>query len=185
MVEEVMKEAKSKMDKSIEAASHQLAHIRTGKATPALFENIKVDYYGSAVPIKQIASISIPEARMIIIQPWDKNSLESIEKAILQSDLGLNPMNDGNILRISIPPLTEERRKDLVKVIKGITEESKVAIRSIRRDAMNMLKNFQKDGDLPEDMSKKGQDDVQKLTDEYIEKIDNIFKAKEDEILTI
>ncbi|MBN1755985.1 ribosome recycling factor [bacterium] len=185
MLEEIYSDCKAKMEKSVEATSQQLAHIRTGKASPALFENIKVDYYGSKTPLKQIASIAVPEARMIVIQPWDKNALQDIEKAILQSDLGLNPMNDGNVLRISIPALTEERRKDLVRVVKTITEEGKIALRTVRRDIINTIKTFQKDGDIPEDASKKAQDHVQDITNEYSDKIDHIFKIKEKEILTI
>lgn len=183
MIENVKKDAKSRMEKAVEVLRADLLKLRTGKATPALLDSVSVDYYGSAMPVKQVANVSAPEPRLLVIQPWEKNMLGEIEKAILKSDLGLNPTNDGIVIRIPIPQLTEERRRDLVKVAKKNAEDSKVAIRNIRRDANDRLKGAQKNGDISEDNMHDAQDDVQKLTDEYVKKIDDIAALKEKEIM--
>ncbi len=184
-MEEILEETEKKMQKTVESISHQLARLRTGKASPALLEGIKVDYYGTPTPINQIASISTPEPRLIVVHPWDKSAVAAIEKAIRSSDLGLNPNSDGTVIRIPIPPLTEERRKELLKVAKNIAEEGKVAIRNIRREAIEKIKKMQKDGEIPEDDSHRLQDKVQDLTEKYTKKIDEILKNKEEEIMTV
>ncbi len=184
-MEEILEEAEKKMQKTVESISGQLARLRTGKASPALLEGIKVDYYGTPTPINQIASISTPEPRLIVIHPWDKSAVSAIEKAIQSSDLGLNPNSDGTVIRIPIPPLTEERRKELLKVAKNIAEEGKVAIRNIRRETIEKIKKMQKDGEIPEDDSYRLQDKVQDLTEKYTKKIDEILKNKEEEIMTV
>jgi ribosome recycling factor len=185
MPDQIIKHAEESMDKSIEALHHELATVRTGKATPTLLDSVKVDYYGQPVPLKQVASISVPEARLITIQPWEKNLVPEIEKAILASELGLNPQSDGTLIRLPIPALTEERRKDLVKVVKRFAEESKVAIRNIRRDANEKFKKKEKGHDISEDQMHTKQDDVQKMTDKFVDKIDEIIAAKEKEIMEI
>jgi len=183
MLDEVYKDARTRMKKTLQVLEHELAKIRTGRASVALVEEIKVDYYGTPTPLNQLASISIPESRLIVIQPWDPSSLTAIEKAILKSDLGLTPTNDGKLIRISIPPLTEERRKELVKVVHKIAEESKVAIRQIRRDANETLKRMKKNKEISEDDLHRGQEEVQKITDEFIKNVDEVTKKKEEEIL--
>jgi len=170
-----------KMEKTIKALGDEFNTIRTGRASASLFDRVMVEYYGSPTPLNQVANISIPEARLIVVQPFDKNSLGDIEKSILTSDLGLNPSNDGKVIRISIPPLTEERRKDLVKQAKAVAENSRVAIRNLRRDANDAIKK----GDFPEDEQKKGTEEIQKLTDDYIKKINDILALKEKEIMEI
>lgn len=185
VINDLMKSAKVKMDKTFGVVQQEFSKLRTGKASPALLEDLPVDAYGQAMPIKQLASISVPDARMIIIQPWDKGVMGEIEKAIQKSDLGLNPQNDGNILRVHIPPLSEERRQELVKVAHRIAEEGKVAIRSIRRDTIDTLKQKEKDKEISEDFRYKGEKDIQKITDEETEKIDQALKEKEEEILTL
>ena len=171
------------MGKSIQALETEFATIRTSRATPALVENIKVEYYGSQVPLKQIASITIPEARMIVIQPWDPNALSEIEKAILKSELGVTPNNDGKIIRIILPPLTEERRQELVKLVKKLAEEAKIAIRNIRRDANEEVRKLEKDSEITEDDRYRAEEEIQKLTDEFIEKVEKVLDIKEKEIL--
>jgi len=183
MVEDVYEESKDRMAKSITALKNELKRVRTGRASISLLDGIRVDYYGTLTPLSQMASISVPESRLITIQPWDVSVIKEIEKAILKSDLGLTPSSDGKIVRISIPPLTEQRRKELVKVVSKICEEYKVAVRGIRRDSNELLKGLKKDGDISEDESFKGQDQIQKITDEYIKTIDTIYKEKEKEIL--
>ncbi|MDL1957350.1 MAG: ribosome recycling factor [Candidatus Desulfofervidus auxilii] len=183
MLDEVYKDARTRMKKTLQVLEHDLGKIRTGRASVALVEEIKVDYYGTPTPLNQLASISVPESRLITIQPWDPSSLGAIEKAILKSDLGLTPTNDGKIIRISIPPLTEERRKELVKVVHKIGEEAKVAIRQIRRDANETLKKMKKNKEISEDEFHRGQEEVQKITDEFIKKVEEALKKKEDEIL--
>ncbi len=173
------------MQKVIDNLKKELSRIRTGRATPALLDGIQVDYYGSSVPINQVANISIPEARMIVIQPWEKSMLTVIEKAIQVSDLGLNPQNDGNLLRVPIPPLSEERRKEIYKNCKKTAEESKVAIRNIRRDANEKLKKEEKDKRITQDEEKKGLDEIQKTTDRFIKMIDDILVQKEKEVMEI
>ncbi|MDZ7830207.1 MAG: ribosome recycling factor [Desulfobacterales bacterium] len=185
MIDEVKEEAKEKMGKSINSLKSELKKIRTGRASLSLLDDIKVEYYGTMTPLNQLATLSVPESRLITIQPWDVSSVNSIEKAILKSNLGLTPSNDGKIIRINIPPLTEERRKDIVKQVNKMCEDYRVAIRNIRRDANDMLKQLKKDGDASEDDVFKAQEDVQKLTDEHINQVDDIYKEKEKEILEL
>lgn len=185
MPKSVIENAKEKMTKAIQAYTRQLATIRAGRANPSLLDRITVDYYGIQTPLNQLAGITVPEARLLVIQPYDKSVLNEIEKAILKSDLGLTPTNDGNVIRISIPQLTEERRKELVKVVKKEAEEARVAIRNIRRDANDELKKLEKNGDITEDEQRSYIDEVQKITDEHINKVDQLTKEKEKEILEI
>jgi ribosome recycling factor len=185
MPKQIIANAKDKMTKAIQAYSRELAGIRAGRANASLLDRISVDYYGAPTPVNQVAGISVPEARLLVIQPYDKTILGDIEKAILKSDLGLNPTNDGNIIRIAIPALTEERRKELVKVIKKEAEEAKVTIRNIRRDGNDELKKLEKSGDITEDDQRGYSDDIQKVTDEFIIKIDALTKEKEKEILEV
>jgi ribosome recycling factor len=183
MIDDIYQETKESMGKSIEALKRELKRIRTGRASLSILDGIKVDYYGTATLLNQMATLAVPESRLITIQPWDVSVISDIEKAILKSDLGLTPTNDGKILRISIPPLTEERRKELVKVVHKMCEEHKVSVRNIRRDSNELLKRLKKDGDVSEDEAFKSQDEVQKITDEHIELIDECYKEKEKEIL--
>ena len=178
-------QAEAKMTKSLGALQDDFNTVRTGRASASLFDKIRINYYGQKTPISQVATISIPEARLVVIQPWDKSLLGEIEKAIQMSELSVNPNNDGKVIRISIPPLTEERRKEYVKVAKNMAEESRVAIRNIRREANDDLKKQQKSGDISEDDEKRLTDEVQKLTDAYIEKINALLETKEKEILEI
>ncbi|KFZ43279.1 ribosome-recycling factor [Anoxybacillus flavithermus] len=182
---QVLTNAKEKMDKAVQAFSRELATIRAGRANPALLEKITVDYYGMPTPIIQLAGIQVPEARLLVIQPYDKSVLKEIEKAILASDLGLTPSNDGSVIRISIPPLTEERRRELVKLVKKYAEEAKVAVRNIRRDANDELKKLEKNGEITEDELRGYTEDIQKLTDDHIAKIDVITKEKEKEVMEV
>lgn len=184
-MQSVMTDTKERMKKALASLDHEFAKLRTGRATPALVEDIQVDYYGTPTPLKQIASISAPDARTLTIQPWDRGAFGTTEKAIMKSDLGLTPVNDGKIIRISIPPLTEDRRKELVKVAKQYTEECRVAMRNVRRDANDSLKKKEKDKDISEDELRKGQDDVQKITDDMIKQADAALQAKEAEIMEI
>ncbi len=185
MPQQVIASAKEKMTKAIQGYTRELASIRAGRANAALLDRITVDYYGAPTPVNQLAGVSVPEARLLVIQPYDKSILSEIERAILKSDLGLSPSNDGNIIRLSIPQLTEERRKDLVKLVKKESEEGKIAIRNIRRDANDDLKKLEKNGDITEDDLRGYTDDMQKLTDDHINKIDSITKDKEKEILEV
>lgn len=185
MPKQVISNAKSKMEKAISAYSRELASIRAGRANAALLDRVFVDYYGAPTPINQLAGVSVPEARLLVIQPYDKTILGEIEKAILKSDLGLNPTNDGSLIRIAIPALTEERRKELVKVVKKEAEEAKIAIRNIRRDGNEDLKKLEKNGEITEDDLRGYSDDIQKMTDQHISKIDDITKDKEKEILEV
>jgi ribosome recycling factor len=185
MIDKIKEEAKQKMEKSLNLLNQEFAKIRTGRATPALLDGVKVEYYDTVLPLNQVASISIPEPRLIVIQPWDKQALSAIEKAIYKADIGLTPNNDGNVIRLSLPPLTAERREELVKLAQKLAEESRVAIRNIRRDANNELKKLEKEKKISEDDSFKGQESIQKLTDEYIKKVDEILKKKEKEIKEI
>jgi ribosome recycling factor len=180
-----MAECEQKMSKSLEAFARDLATIRAGKATTALLDNIRVDYYGTPTPVKQIASISAPEARLLIVQPWEKNMLKEVSRAIQTSDLGLNPQDDGQVLKIPIPPLNEERRRDLVKLAHKLSEDSKVSVRSTRRDVIDQLKKSQKDGELPEDDSRRLVDQVQKLHDKYIAQLEEVLKKKEAEVMEV
>jgi len=181
----VIEDGKKRMDGALTSLAKEFSRLRTGRASVTLIEPIMADYYGTPTPISQIASLSVPDARTITIQPWDKQAFGAVEKAILKSDLGLNPVNDGKMIRISMPPLTEERRKDLVKVAKKFTEEGKVAVRNVRRDLNELLKKLQKDKDITEDEQHRLTDEVQKLTDETIKKCDEIFATKEKEILEL
>jgi ribosome recycling factor len=183
MIDKVYEELKAKMEKSLKVLNRDLSKIRTGRASPALLEGIKVDYYGAPTPINQLATISVPESRLITIQAWDMKALPEIERAILKSELGLTPVNDGKIIRVSIPALTEERRKELIKLVKRVAEEYRVSLRSARRDANEDLKGLKKNKEISEDQFYKGQDDVQKITNQYIEKVDSIYSDKEKEIL--
>lgn len=184
-MKQVISDAESRMKKSLAAMQEEFDTIRTGRASAALFEKIKVEYYGNPTPLNQVASISIPESRLVVIQPWDKGLLNEIEKAIQKSELSLNPSNDGKVIRINIPPLTEERRKEYVKIAKNMAEQARVAIRNIRRDANDELKKQQKASDISEDDAKRGEDEIQKLTDSYVEKINEALEEKEKEILEI
>ena len=178
-------EIKEKMAKTISVFSENLAEIRAGRANPAILNKIKVDYYGVPTPISQVAGISVPEARLIVIQPWDVNILKEIEKEILKSDIGINPNNDGKVIRLAFPELNEERRKEIVKDIKKIAEDAKVAVRSIRRDAIDAFRKQQKDSEITEDELKAAEDEVQKITDSKIEEIDGILANKEKEVMSI
>ena len=178
-------EIEERMKKSISVFEENLSEIRAGRANPAILNKIMVDYYGVPTPINQVAGVSVPEARLIVIQPWDASVLKDIEKAILASDIGLNPNNDGKVIRLSFPELTEERRKDLVKDVKKIAEEAKVSIRAIRRDGIDEAKDLQKEGLITEDDLKKSEDQIQKLTDKKIAEIDNLLGIKEKEIMSV
>ncbi len=180
-MQEVKAKAEERMKKSLGALGDDFNLLRTGRASAALFDKVRVEYYGTPTPLNQLANISIPEARLIVIQPFDRSSIGDIEKAILSSELGLNPSNDGKVIRISIPPLNEERRKELVKQAKSLSENARVSVRNIRRDTNDQIKN----GDFTEDEQKKGADDVQKLTDKYVDKIGEALKAKEKEIMEV
>ncbi len=185
MTKELKKQAKERMEKAVEALKKDFASIRTGRASLSLLEGITVDYYGTQTPLNQVAALSVPEPRMITIQPWEQRMIPIIEKAILQSDLGLTPSNDGKIIRINIPPLTEERRKQLVKVVKKRAEEARVSIRNIRRDLNEELKKMEKAKEISEDDLKRDLEEVQKLTNQFIEKVDEILETKEKEILEV
>ena len=183
MIEDTLQETKERMAKTITDLENELKRVRTGRASLSLLDGIRVDYYGTQTQLNQMASLSVPESRLIVIQPWDVSAIKDIEKAILKSDLGLTPSSDGKLIRISIPPLTEERRKELVKVVSKMCEEHKIAVRNIRRDSNELLKGFKKDGNISEDDAFKGQDSVQKITDGFVSRIDEIYKDKEKEIL--
>jgi ribosome recycling factor len=184
-MQNLLNDGKKRMAGAIGALEKDFSKLRTGRATTALVDTIVVDYYGTPTPINQLSSVSVPDAKTITIQPWDRGAFGAVEKAIQTSDLGLNPVNDGKIIRISIPPLTEERRKELVKVAKKYTEDCKIAIRNVRRDLNDTLKKMEKDKDISEDELKKGEADVQKLTDDHVKQSDSVFAAKEKEILEI
>ena len=176
---------KEKMEKSISVYSERLAEVRAGRANPAILNKVKIDYYGTPTPINQVAGVSVPEARLIVIQPWDMSILKEIEKAILASDIGINPNNDGKVIRLAFPELTEERRKDLVKDIKKMAEEAKVSIRAIRREGMDTAKSEQKEGIMTEDELKNAENEIQKMTDKKIEEIEQILEKKEKEVMSV
>ena len=184
-MEEKLLEFEEKMEKSLNALVQEYRGIRAGRANPHVLDRIRVDYYGAPTPIQQMANVSVPEARMILIQPWDKTSMNAIEKAILTSDLGINPSNDGTAIRLIFPELTEERRKELAKDVKKKGDNAKVAVRNIRRDAMDTIKKAQKAGEISEDEQKIAEEDMQKTTDKYIAKIDKEIEEKTKEILTV
>ncbi len=185
MIKELLDDAKKRMAKSVETFKNEVARVRTGRASVALLDGIKVDYYGTQMPLNQMATITVQEARLIVIQPWDVSAISAIEKAIQKSELGLNPVNDGKVIRISVPPLTEERRKELVKMVRKMAEEARVAVRNIRRDILDDLKDLKKEGEISEDDFYRAQDQLQKITDEYIGKIDKILEQKEKDIMTV
>jgi ribosome recycling factor len=184
-IEDFVNEASRKMDRSVEAAAHEFTTIRTGRASAALLDRIQIDYYGTMTPLQQLATINVPEPRMLTVQPYDPGSIKGIERAIQESDLGLTPSNDGKIIRLPIPQLTEERRKELVKVVRGLAEEGRVAVRNVRRDAMHHLKDLVKNGDVGDDEERRAEERVQKLTDEHVAKIDDLLKRKEAEIMEV
>ena len=183
MIEELLKDARDRMGKSIESTKHELATVRTGRASPHLLDRVNVDYYGAQTPLKQIATVNATEARLLTITPYDKSSIKAIEKSILESDLGLTPSNDGNVIRLTIPELTEERRKELVKVVHQLAEEGRVAVRNIRRDCMHHLRDVRKSGEAGEDEERRAETELQKLTDARVKDIDELLKGKEEEIL--
>jgi ribosome recycling factor len=185
MLRDVLKDARERMDKTVESLHSDLRSIRTGRASPALVEKLTVDYYGAPTPLNQLAGITVPEPRMLMIRPWDRNTMGIIEKSILKSDLGLTPTNDGQVIRLVIPQLTEERRRDLTKQVAKRVEEARVSVRNIRRDAMDMLRDLEKEKMISEDEMYEGRDETQELTDKYIKQMDEIGKAKEAEIMEV
>jgi len=185
MINELHMQIKSKMDKSIQVLKSDLARMRAGRANPQILDRITVEYYGVPTPLNQLANISVPEARLLVISPWDSSLIPAIEKEILKSDLGITPMNDGKVIRLVFPELTEERRKELVKTVKKMGEETKVAIRKVRREANDQLKKMQKNAEITEDDLRNEESNVQKITDEFIKKVDDLIKDKEKEIMEV
>lgn len=185
MLEQIISQTEAKMEKSIEAVKGELTAIRTGRASASLVEHIMVDCYGSPAPLNQVAGISIPDAQLIVIQPWDKNVISDIEKAIIKANIGLTPVNDGKVLRIPVPSPTEERRKELIKIVKNIGEEGKISIRGIRRDTIAEIKNLQKNGKVPEDDAFRDEEHVQKITDQHIARIDEAMDHKEKALMEV
>ncbi|OFI07719.1 ribosome-recycling factor [Clostridium acetireducens DSM 10703] len=185
MIKDIYNMADEKMDKTILNLKNDFASLKAGRATPSMLDRIQVECYGSMMPINQLANVSVPEPRVLLIQPWDKNSIKDIEKSILKSDLGINPSNDGNVIRLVIPELTEETRKELVKVIKKTAEEAKISIRSIRKDCNNKIKNLKKEDDISEDDIKVAENEIQKKTDKFIKEIDNLVDKKESEVMSV
>jgi ribosome recycling factor len=185
MLNDIKSDAQQRMSKSVEALRHDLQRLRTGRASTALIEHLKVNYYGSDVPITQVANVAVADARSITITPWEKNMVQAVEKSILASDLGLNPTTAGTVIRINLPPLTEERRKELSKHVAHEGENAKVAIRNVRRDAMQHVKELLKDKKITEDEERRAEDDVQKLTDKFVKDVDGVVKAKEDELMAL
>ncbi len=184
-IEDFLADAKRRMDKSIEATHHEFNSIRTGRASPALLDRITIDYYGTPTPLKSLASISAPEPRLLVVQPFDPGAIKNIERAVQESDLGLTPSNDGKVVRLPIPALTEERRKDLVKVVRRVAEDGKVAIRNVRRDVMQHLKELVVNGEVGDDEERRAETQVQKITDEHTKSIDDLLKVKEAEIMEV
>jgi ribosome recycling factor len=185
LIDELLEDARERMVKSAEAAQHEFSTVRTGRASPALLDRVVVDYYGAMTPLNQLATISAPEARLITVQPYDKSSIKAIEKAINESDIGLNPSNDGNIVRLVVPELTEERRRELVKVVRGLAEEGRVAIRNVRRDTMQHLRELKAEGEASSDDEHRAEVELQKLTDSRVNDLDGVLKVKEKEILEV
>jgi ribosome recycling factor len=185
MIDDLLTDAREHMEKSVDATRSKFGSVRTGRATPHLLDRINVDYYGTQTPLKQLATVSAPEARLLTVQPYDKNSIKNIERAILESDVGLTPNNDGSIIRLQVPELTEERRKDLVKVVRNLAEEGRVAIRNIRRDVMHDLRELRDAGEAGSDDEHRAEEALQKLTDEKVKELDAVLKAKEEEILEV
>jgi ribosome recycling factor len=184
LIKDLLDDARERMGKSIEANRHELATVRTGRASPHLLDRIAVEYYGTSTPLKQHASVAATEARLLTITPYDKSAIKQIERAIMESDLGLTPSNDGNVVRLGIPELTEERRRELVKVVRGIAEDGRVAVRNIRRDCLSDLRELKQGGDVGKDDEHRAEEELQKLTDEKIGEIEGLLKGKEEEILT-
>jgi ribosome recycling factor len=185
MIDDLLKDAREHMEKSVDATRHKFASVRTGRASAALLDRIMVEYYGAQTPLKQLATVSAPEARLLTVQPYDKSSIKNIEKAILESDVGLTPNNDGQIIRLQVPELTEERRRDLVKVVRNLAEEGRVAIRNIRRDVMHDLRELRDAGEAGSDDEHRAEEALQKLTDEKVKELDGVLKTKEEEILEV
>jgi len=185
LAKELISEVEGNMKKTLEVVKKEFASLRAGRATPALLDKISVNYYGTPTPVNQLANISVPEARLLVIQPWEKSVLPEIERAILKSDLGINPSSDGTLIRLAIPQLTQDRRSELVKVVKKKAEEGRVAIRNLRREANDALKAMEKKGEVSEDELRRDQDEVQKLTDKYIKEVDGLVAVKEKEIMTV
>ena len=185
MIDEILEDAGSRMGKSVESLKTELTKIRTGRAHPSLLDQISVDYYGSETPINQVANVNVEDSRTLVVTPWEKNMVQAVEKAIMNSDLGLNPATAGTVIRIPMPPLTEERRRDLVKVVKGEAESGRVAIRNIRRDANSDFKDLLKEKEITEDEARNAEDDVQKLTDKYVALVDEVLAAKEKELMEV
>ena len=185
MIDELLEDADERMAKSVDSCRHELTTVRTGRASPHLLDRISVDYYGVDTPLRQLSNVAATDARLLTITPFDKNSISAIEKAILESDLGLGPNNDGNVIRLQIPELTEERRREMVKVVHGVAEEGRVAIRNIRRDVMHDLRELKKEGEVGEDDERRGEGELQRLTDRSVNEIESIMKAKEEEILEV
>ena len=185
MIDDLLKEATVRMVKSIDATRNELATVRTGRASPHLLDRVTVDYYGTATPLKQLANVAATEARMLTVTPYDKSAIKQMEKAIMESDLGLTPSNDGNLIRLAIPELTEERRKELVKVVRGIAEDGRVAVRNIRRDCMHDLRELKSEGEVGKDEEHRAEEELQKLTDAKIKDIEELLKGKEEEIMAV
>jgi ribosome recycling factor len=185
MIDELLQDAREHMEKSVDATRHKFGSVRTGRASTALLDRITVDYYGTQTPLKQLATVSAPEARLLTVQPYDKSSIKNIERAIQESDIGLTPNNDGQIIRLQVPELTEERRKELVKVVRNLAEEGRVAIRNIRRDVMHDLRELRDAGEAGSDDEHRAEEALQKLTDEKVKELDAVLKAKEEEILEV
>jgi ribosome recycling factor len=185
LIDELLVDARERMHKSVESTRHEFGSVRTGRASPALLDRIVVDYYGTATPLKQLATITVPEARLLSVQPYDKSSIKAIERSILESDIGLTPSDDGNVIRLGIPELTEERRRQLVKVVRHIAEEGRVAIRNIRRDVMHDLRELKEAGDAGSDDEHRAEVELQKVTDQRVSELDELLKVKEEEILEV
>jgi len=185
VIKDVIKEAEDRMKSAVQAAKSEFAAVRTGRANTSLLDRVTVDYYGTMTPLNQLASVSAPEPRMLVVQPWDKSQMHAVEKAILQADLGLTPTSDGTVIRIAIPPLTEERRKELVRVVRKEAEEKRVVVRNVRRDANDQVKELEKEKLISADESRRAQERIQELTDRYIKEIDALLEAKEKEIMEV
>jgi ribosome recycling factor len=185
MIDELLSDAKRRMDKSVDAAQQEFNTVRTGRASAALLDRLAVDYYGQLTPVRQLATINVPEPRLLTIQPFDPSSLKAIERAVMESDLGLTPSNDGKVIRLPIPQLTEDRRKELVKIVRHLAEDGRVAVRNVRRDVMHDLKVLAKDGEVGDDEEHRAEERLQKLTDDHVHRIDDLLKKKEEEILEV
>jgi ribosome recycling factor len=185
MIDEVLSEARTAMDKAVKSLKREMAKVRTGRASVSLLDDIKVDYYGVPTPLSQVATLSVPEARLITVQPWEKNLIPDIEKAIFKADLGLTPSSDGQLIRLPVPALTEERRREMVKIIKRMAEDAKISVRNARRDANETLKMLEKEKEITEDDLKRSEKDVQQLTDKFVATIDSIVQSKEKEVMEV